>query len=180
MSEEREEFDAIFGPNKLSWVDFELKKLLRSRSRKLCELGRSFDEIKRLDKKKRRRRKRGERMDAWKYVRLAWKSHSYNVSEFLVVTDSFTEDREKKVEDKRLDSWEWGIDPVEGFTVNNTRRFINSKNLEKRVHETRWYKFVPNKLNILVWRTILDRLPTRNNLIEDYKRVFVECDVKVS
>lgn len=95
----------------------------------------------------------------------------------------------------RLDNWEWGIDPVEGFTVNNTRRFINSKNLEKRVHETRWYKFVPNKLNILVWRTILDRLPTRNNLvirgiylnfvlfplcfvqIEDYKRVFVECDV---
>ena len=38
----------FFGPSKLSWVNFKLKKLLRSRSQKLCELGRSFDEIKRL------------------------------------------------------------------------------------------------------------------------------------
>ena len=67
--------------------------------------------------------------------------------------------------DDRPDSWECGIDPVEGFTVNYIRRFIDPKILKEGVHETRWCKLVLIKLNINLWRTILDRLSTRNNLV---------------
>ncbi|GJS20495.1 RNA-directed DNA polymerase, eukaryota, reverse transcriptase zinc-binding domain protein [Tanacetum coccineum] len=69
--------------------------------------------------------------------------------------------------------------------------------LSDRDTETRWNNIVPIKVNILVWRIRLDRLPTRDNLIvrgidilsilcpscgdamEDNDNVFVKCVIAV-
>ncbi|XP_071719302.1 uncharacterized protein [Rutidosis leptorrhynchoides] len=64
--------------------------------------------------------------------------------------------------------------------VDVTRQYIDEKMLLTNTLETRWVKWLPRKINILLWRVALDRLPTRLNLsrrgleIEDIG--FILCD----
>lgn len=50
------------------------------------------------------------------------------------------------------------------FSVKETRVYIDHNSLLDYSLETRWSKFVPIKVNIMVWRILCIRIPTRWNL----------------
>ncbi|KAJ9542299.1 hypothetical protein OSB04_028805 [Centaurea solstitialis] len=61
----------------------------------------------------------------------------------------------------------WFLDPHEGFSVKKLRRCFEearTSGSENSVIETEWPKSVPKKINILVWRLKLGRIPTRSVL----------------
>ncbi|GKC40667.1 RNA-directed DNA polymerase, eukaryota [Tanacetum coccineum] len=92
------------------------------------------------------------------------------------------------------DSWSWKISNDDSFSVQATRSHIDNCLLPSLHPNTRWLKFLPRKVNIFIWRLILDRLPTRLNLsllgidipsiacttcnasMETNEHVFFECD----
>ncbi|GJU66380.1 RNA-directed DNA polymerase, eukaryota [Tanacetum coccineum] len=51
-----------------------------------------------------------------------------------------------------------------GFSVSSTRSYIDEHNLLGSSMSTRWSRFIPIKVNVLVWRLCLDKLPTLMNL----------------
>nr|GEX61709.1 RNA-directed DNA polymerase, eukaryota [Tanacetum cinerariifolium] len=57
------------------------------------------------------------------------------------------------------DRWVWTLDGSRSFTVGSAKKLLISGS-----DSTRWCKVVPLKVNILVWRISLDKLPTRMNL----------------
>ncbi|GJV49231.1 RNA-directed DNA polymerase, eukaryota, reverse transcriptase zinc-binding domain protein [Tanacetum coccineum] len=50
------------------------------------------------------------------------------------------------------------------FSVNVARNFLDDCLLPSSLPCTRWYKVLPRKVNIFMWRLFLDRLPHRLNL----------------
>nr|GFB02688.1 hypothetical protein [Tanacetum cinerariifolium] len=92
------------------------------------------------------------------------------------------------------DSWSWKISNDDSFSVQATRSHIDNCLLPSLHPNTRWLKFLPHKVNIFIWRLILDRLPTCLNLslrgidipsiacttcntaMETNEHVFFECD----
>ncbi|GJT83240.1 RNA-directed DNA polymerase, eukaryota, reverse transcriptase zinc-binding domain protein [Tanacetum coccineum] len=58
--------------------------------------------------------------------------------------------------------WDMAIEDI--FLVGDTRRLIDAKILPTLVPPTSWDKTLPRKVNILIWRLALDRLPRRLNL----------------
>ncbi|PWA36452.1 RNA-directed DNA polymerase, eukaryota [Artemisia annua] len=74
----------------------------------------------------------------------------------LLVNFSCSEDR---------DRWWWSLDPQQLFSVKSTRCWIDKVVLPSSPAPTRWNKLVPRKVNILVWRVLLDQIPTRLNLL---------------
>nr|XP_043638054.1 uncharacterized protein LOC122609060 [Erigeron canadensis] len=50
------------------------------------------------------------------------------------------------------------------FSVKGVRSMIDKALLPYSLIATRWNKLIPRKVNILAWRILLDRLPTRCNL----------------
>ncbi|GJT30713.1 RNA-directed DNA polymerase, eukaryota, reverse transcriptase zinc-binding domain protein [Tanacetum coccineum] len=50
------------------------------------------------------------------------------------------------------------------FSVNVARKFLDDCLLPSSLPCTRWYKVLPRKVNIFMWRLFLDRLPHRLNL----------------
>ncbi|GJU14888.1 RNA-directed DNA polymerase, eukaryota, reverse transcriptase zinc-binding domain protein [Tanacetum coccineum] len=93
------------------------------------------------------------------------------------------------------DSCVWSIAKDDIFTVGETRRIIDSMLLPSLVPPTSWYKVLPRKVNIFLWRLYLDRLPHRLNLssrgmdiqsiscpmcngnVESSSHIFFECDI---
>nr|XP_043639616.1 uncharacterized protein LOC122610690 [Erigeron canadensis] len=63
-----------------------------------------------------------------------------------------------------MDKWDWSLSDTIGFSVKDTRININDHLLPASSTITRWNNLVPKKVNILVWRTLIDRIPTRYNL----------------
>ncbi|GJS06251.1 reverse transcriptase domain, reverse transcriptase zinc-binding domain protein [Tanacetum coccineum] len=61
------------------------------------------------------------------------------------------------------DVWDWTIDNT-SFSVKSARHCIDRGFLPDDAHETRWNKLLPKKINIFIWRTLRDRLPSRWNL----------------
>nr|GEW84827.1 RNA-directed DNA polymerase, eukaryota [Tanacetum cinerariifolium] len=62
------------------------------------------------------------------------------------------------------DAWHWSLIGSNIFTVRDTQIYIHSISLLDFPIETRWCRFIPRKVNILVWRVLRDRTPTRWNL----------------
>lgn len=44
------------------------------------------------------------------------------------------------------------------------RKWINESILPNASIDTRWNSFLPRKVNIMIWHTSLDKIPTRMNL----------------
>ncbi|GKA95779.1 RNA-directed DNA polymerase, eukaryota, reverse transcriptase zinc-binding domain protein [Tanacetum coccineum] len=63
-----------------------------------------------------------------------------------------------------LDTWVWTLDGFRSFTVGSARKYIDKKLLISGSEPTRWCKVIPQKVNILAWRILLDKLPTHINL----------------
>ena len=62
------------------------------------------------------------------------------------------------------DTWVWDISQDGGFMVAETRRWIDDRVLPVGMVKTRWCALVPRKVNIFVWRLLLDSLPSRERL----------------
>ncbi|KAL4581185.1 hypothetical protein LXL04_017395 [Taraxacum kok-saghyz] len=62
------------------------------------------------------------------------------------------------------DFWVWNINLDGVFTVAETRRWIDDLVLPVGHLKTRWCALVPRKVNIFIWRLLLDRIPTRERL----------------
>ncbi|KAL4572318.1 hypothetical protein LXL04_019090 [Taraxacum kok-saghyz] len=63
------------------------------------------------------------------------------------------------------DSWSWELDPSVEFTVRSIRRHLDGIRLPAVNQATRCNRFVPIKINIFLWRVLLDRLPCRPNIL---------------
>ncbi|GJV04169.1 RNA-directed DNA polymerase, eukaryota, reverse transcriptase zinc-binding domain protein [Tanacetum coccineum] len=63
-----------------------------------------------------------------------------------------------------LDAYVWSLAKDGMFSVGVTHRFLDDRFLPLLVPSTIWEKMLPQKVNIFLWRLILDRLPRRLNL----------------
>nr|GFA50809.1 hypothetical protein [Tanacetum cinerariifolium]GFA51817.1 hypothetical protein [Tanacetum cinerariifolium] len=62
------------------------------------------------------------------------------------------------------DSWMWSVDASSGYTVASGRTLIDSNILDVGPKATRWNRLIPNKVNVFIWRLMLNKLHTRVNL----------------
>nr|GEV08367.1 RNA-directed DNA polymerase, eukaryota [Tanacetum cinerariifolium] len=62
------------------------------------------------------------------------------------------------------DSWIWSVDVPSGYSVASAHSLIDSSTLDVDPKATRWNRFIPNKVNVFIWRLMLNKLPTRVNL----------------
>nr|GEW42683.1 RNA-directed DNA polymerase, eukaryota [Tanacetum cinerariifolium] len=58
----------------------------------------------------------------------------------------------------------WSLSNDDYFLVNSVRKHIDEHYLPSLFPCTRWYKMIPKKVNVFMWRMLLDRLPNRLNL----------------
>ncbi|XP_021974646.1 uncharacterized protein LOC110869722 [Helianthus annuus] len=63
------------------------------------------------------------------------------------------------------DHWFWGEDDKDPFTVAEVKRLVREEKEVGRDHLMRWESWVPNKVNIFVWRAEMERIPTKVALI---------------
>ena len=62
------------------------------------------------------------------------------------------------------DRWMWSPESSGLFTVRNIRKIIEEKSFPNDGFGFFWNRWVPLKINLSVWRLVLDRLPTTTNL----------------
>ena len=62
------------------------------------------------------------------------------------------------------DTCVWSLGSNGTFTVKEARNLIDQKTLPSLAPSTTWDKNIPRKVNIFMWRLLLDRLPHRLNL----------------
>ena len=92
------------------------------------------------------------------------------------------------------DTWHWALDSS-GYSVASTRSLIDSKTLDTVPTATRWVRSIPIKVNIFIWRLMLNKIPSRVNLdrkgidvgstlcpicqadVETVNHVFFSCDM---
>ncbi|GKG26984.1 RNA-directed DNA polymerase, eukaryota, partial [Tanacetum coccineum] len=60
--------------------------------------------------------------------------------------------------------WVWTGDGSGVYSVASARMIIDKGTLINDGPPTRWRKEVPIKVNIFIWRMVIDKLPTRENL----------------
>nr|GEU48147.1 RNA-directed DNA polymerase, eukaryota [Tanacetum cinerariifolium] len=63
------------------------------------------------------------------------------------------------------DRWSWTLHGLGEYSVKSAREKIDKQTLAAASSPTRWSKVLPIKINVFMWRMFLDRLPTRNNLV---------------
>ncbi|PWA99646.1 RNA-directed DNA polymerase [Artemisia annua] len=61
------------------------------------------------------------------------------------------------------DSWRWTLNSA-SFSVASVRYLIDSKLLDTDANATCWIRYIPMKVNIFIWRLMLNKLPSRVNL----------------
>nr|GEY90329.1 RNA-directed DNA polymerase, eukaryota, reverse transcriptase zinc-binding domain protein [Tanacetum cinerariifolium] len=62
------------------------------------------------------------------------------------------------------DPWIWSVDASNGYTVASARTLIDSSILDVAPNATRWNRRIPNKVNVFIWKLMLNKLPARVNL----------------
>ncbi|KAJ9542202.1 LOW QUALITY PROTEIN: hypothetical protein OSB04_028708 [Centaurea solstitialis] len=60
--------------------------------------------------------------------------------------------------------WVWELDHSKSYTVRSLRTLIDGITLPIADKETDWIRWIPRKVNIQLWRLLLNRLRTRDNL----------------
>ncbi|GKB71672.1 putative RNA-directed DNA polymerase, eukaryota, reverse transcriptase zinc-binding domain protein [Tanacetum coccineum] len=64
----------------------------------------------------------------------------------------------------QYDTWIWSLDGADGFSVASVRQLVDSHILVVDQFATRWNRCVPIKINVFMWRLLLNKLPSRVNL----------------
>ncbi|GKB52169.1 RNA-directed DNA polymerase, eukaryota [Tanacetum coccineum] len=72
---------------------------------------------------------------------------------------------ETHVSSNQRDRWIWTGDGDGIYSVKCGRKLIDKGTLCLDTYATRWLKEMPTKVNIFIWRMLLNKLPTRMNLM---------------
>ncbi|GJR00332.1 RNA-directed DNA polymerase, eukaryota [Tanacetum coccineum] len=72
---------------------------------------------------------------------------------------------ETHVSSNQRDRWIWMGDGDGIYSVKCGRKLIDKGTLCLDTYATRWLKEMPTKVNIFIWRMLLNKLPTRMNLM---------------
>ncbi|XP_021995600.1 uncharacterized protein LOC110892758 [Helianthus annuus] len=64
-----------------------------------------------------------------------------------------------------VDRWFWGEDGNEPMSVASVKKWIRKGTEVLRDHSMIWESWVPNKVNLFIWRAEMDRIPTKEALI---------------
>ncbi|GJV34238.1 RNA-directed DNA polymerase, eukaryota [Tanacetum coccineum] len=64
------------------------------------------------------------------------------------------------------DRFVWDLNGDGEFRVKDIRKLLDDAFLPKDESPTRWVKSIPIKINIFAWKVSLDRIPTRQNLVQ--------------
>ncbi|GJZ46035.1 RNA-directed DNA polymerase, eukaryota, reverse transcriptase zinc-binding domain protein [Tanacetum coccineum] len=62
------------------------------------------------------------------------------------------------------DTWKWSVGSATCFSFAFVRYLIDSKTLDTTPNATHWFRNIPIKGNIFIWRLMLNKLPSRVNL----------------
>jgi len=85
-----------------------------------------------------------------------------------------------------IDSWSWLLDPVHGYTVRDSYRFLTSsrEQVERSLVDDVWHKHIPLKVSLFVWllrQNIIhvNDLPciTGCGASETASHLFLDCDL---
>jgi len=95
----------------------------------------------------------------WRQRLFAWEEESLRECSFLL--------HNIVLQDNAHDSWRWHLDPVYGYSVRASYRFIteNGDMLDRTLVDDVWHKSIPSKVSLLVWRLLRNRVPTKDNLV---------------
>ena len=90
---------------------------------------------------------------------LAWEEES--VRECSAMSHNFV------LQDNVHDTWRWQLDPIRGYSVRESYRYITNLDvmIDRTLVDDVWFKQVPSKVSLLVWRLFRNRLPTKDNLL---------------
>nr|GEY14903.1 RNA-directed DNA polymerase, eukaryota [Tanacetum cinerariifolium] len=96
------------------------------------------------------------------------------------------------------DTCVWSISNDDSFSGNSVRKHIDEHSLPSLFSCTRWYKMIPKKVIVFMWRMLLNRLPNRLNMsshgldidsiscmvcnghVESNDYIFFTCDTAVA
>ena len=85
------------------------------------------------------------------------------------------------LQESSLDKWRWNLDPINGYTVKGTYRYLTmpATSLETGLFDAAWLNYVPLKVSMFVWRLLRNRLPTKDNLLRrrvlHHATLLVDC-----
>nr|KYP58018.1 hypothetical protein KK1_004308 [Cajanus cajan] len=79
-----------------------------------------------------------------------------------------------QMNDTNDDSWKWSTDPRGLYSVKSTYYVIVNASIfaEISLHKFIWCRLVPSKVSCFAWKVMLDRIPTKVNLVEEFVIVF--------
>jgi hypothetical protein len=71
------------------------------------------------------------------------------------------------LQDDVHDTWRWQLDPVHGYSVRESYRFITNTGdmLDRTLVDDVWHKSISSKVSLLMWRLLRNRVPTNDNLL---------------
>ncbi|GKA45251.1 RNA-directed DNA polymerase, eukaryota, reverse transcriptase zinc-binding domain protein [Tanacetum coccineum] len=93
------------------------------------------------------------------------------------------------------DSWKWSLNAYVGFSVASVRSLVDDNTLNVDTYATKWNRYIPIKVNVFLWRLMLNKIPSRVNLdrkgidvgsvlcpicqddVEMVNHVFFSCDM---
>lgn len=95
----------------------------------------------------------------WRRHLLAWEEDS--MRECLTLLSNIV------LQENVTDQWKWMLDPINGYSVRETYRFITTyvEPVDRNLVVNVWHKQIPSKVSLFVWRLFRDRIPTKDNLL---------------
>ncbi|XP_071713251.1 uncharacterized protein [Rutidosis leptorrhynchoides] len=78
--------------------------------------------------------------------------------------NSLTEEIGTCILHDRPDTWSCTLSSDGNYTVKSTRDYLDKRMLPSSNVTSVWFKFLPRKVNVFLWRLRLDSLPARWNL----------------
>jgi len=95
----------------------------------------------------------------WRCRLLAWEEE--NVRECSAVLHNIV------LQVDVTDTWRWILDPVHGYSVWESYRFITTsgEQVDRRSVDDVWHRHIPIKVSLFVWSLLLNRLSTKDNLM---------------
>nr|GEZ28339.1 RNA-directed DNA polymerase, eukaryota, reverse transcriptase zinc-binding domain protein [Tanacetum cinerariifolium] len=93
------------------------------------------------------------------------------------------------------DTWTWSLGVLKGYTVASVCSLIDLHFIGTNLNATCWNRSIPIKVNVFMWRAMLNKLPTRVNLdrkgiefdsllcpichedVETVNHIFFTCDL---
>ena len=95
----------------------------------------------------------------WRRRLFEWEEESVRECSFLL--------HNIVLQDDVHDIWRWQLDPVHGYSVRESYRYItnNGDMIDRTMVDDVWHKSIPSKVSFLVWRLLRNRVPTKDNLL---------------